>query len=471
MRGMDRRSIVRTAAGASAAILLLSWSWPAAGQQGPLTLGDALARADRGAYANRMAEGERRTQAGEGLRALQGILPTVRLEGGYGRTTDPIGAFGITLRQRSITQQDFDPALLNHPDATVNYTGAVVVEQPLVNADAWLGRRAATHATAARAAAARWTSVQTRVDVVGAYFGSVLAHAQVRTLEEAHEAARGHVRQAESMAEQGMVTRSDALLAQVKAGEIETQLIEARGAASLVKRQLAMLLGAPADTSFALPAELPAAKRVFALNESVIPTPAETMSEAVAPESRGDVQAALSAHAAARTDVRRARSVWLPRLNGMARYDWNSPDAPFGGQENWSIGVVASWTPFAGASQVAGVRAAAGREEVARAQAEAARAQAELDVASRSNAWTVALERLRIAGDAVAQSVEAHRIVTRKYEGGLATVVELLAASAAETEARLREAHARYEAVVRGAELLRSVGRDPALLADWAVDS
>jgi outer membrane protein TolC len=163
--------------------------------------------------------------------------------------------------------------------------------------------------------------------------------------------------------------------------------------------------------------------------------------------------------------------VWLPRVNGMARYDWNSPDAPFGGPENWSVGVVASWTPFAGAAQLSDLRATEGREQVARAQADAARAQAELEASAKENAWRVALERLRIADDAVAQSAEAHRIVTRKYEGGLAGVVELLGASASETEARLRQSHARWEAIVRAAERLQAAGRDPALLAGWALDT
>ena len=187
--------------------------------------------------------------------------------------------------------------------------------------------------------------------------------------------------------------------------------------------------------------------------------------------ARSDVLAARSGHAAAQADVRRARSAWLPRLNGMARYDWNSPDVPFGGRENWSIGVVASWTPFAGAAQLAELRATAGREDVARAQAEAAQAQADLEVAAQDNAWTVALERMRIAEEAVEQSAEAHRIVTRKYEGGLAAVVELLGASAAEMEARLRRSHARYGAIVQAAERLRARGLDPALLAGWASES
>ncbi len=456
-------------AGVVATALLIAG--PASAQERTLTLAEAMQRADEGAYANRMAAGEARAQAGEGMRALQGILPTLRAESGYQRTTDPIGAFGIKLRQRTITQQDFDPALLNDPDAITNWTGGLVVEQPLVNVDAWLGRRAANLATSAREAVASWTAADTRVDVVRAYYGAVLATEKVETLTAALEAAQAHVRQATSMVEQGVVTRSDALLAQVRAGEIETQLIEARGDAGLAKRQLATLLGSPDDTAFTLPAQLPENERVSALDALAAAAAATPARPAAVVAERADVRAAEAGHAAARADVKRARSLWLPRLNGMARYDWNSPDSPYQGDENWSVGVVASWTPFAGASQLAQLRATQGREQVARAQAEAARAQAELDVAQQENAWRVALERMRIAGDAVEQSVEAHRIVARKYEGGLAAVVELLGAQAAETEARLRYTHARYEAIVRAAERLQSLGLDPAVLAGWAVQS
>ncbi len=448
-----------------AAVLLMLLPGANAQAQGPLTLDEAMRRADDGAYLNRIASGEAREQAGQGNRALQGILPTLRVESGFQRTTDPIGAFGTKLRQRSIAQQDFDPALLNDPAAISNWTGGLVLEQPILNADAWLGRRAAQHATQAREAAAEWTSVTTRVDVVRAYYGAVLAAEQVAMLSAALEAARAHVRQAESMVEQGLVTRSDALLAQVRAGEVEAALIEASGDAGLAKRQLATLLGSPRDTSFALPVVLPSDARVLTLGATV----AHASSEAG--EERFDVQAAAAGHAAARADVKRAQSLWLPRVNGMARYDWNSPDRPYDGDENWSVGVVASWTPFAGASQLAQVQASRGREQVARAQAEAARAQAALDVAQRANAWDVSLERMRIASEAVTQSVEAHRIVARKYEGGLAAVVELLGAQAAETEAHLRHTHARYEAIVRAAELLQSLGLDPALLARWALES
>src|SRR5690606_13436923 len=164
-------------------------------------------------------------------------------------------------------------------------------------------------------------------------------------------------------------------------------------------------------------------------------------------------------------DMNRARSLYLPRLNAVARYDWNSPDRIYGGDENWTVGVMVSWTPFAGGGQLAETRAARGREVAARAGAEAAVAEARLQVEQAENDWEVALERLRIAEQAVAQSAEAHRIVTRKYEGGLASVLELLGAAATETESSLRFSNARYEAITAAAERLQALGLDPSELA------
>ena len=119
-----------------------------------LTLRQAFARADRGAYGNRIAAADAATHAGQALAPLAGILPNVRFEAGYVRTTDPIGTFGATLRQRSITQVDFAPDRLNHPGPVGNYQGGIVLEQPIFNADAWTGRRAATLAAGANRAAA-----------------------------------------------------------------------------------------------------------------------------------------------------------------------------------------------------------------------------------------------------------------------------------------------------------------------------
>jgi outer membrane protein TolC len=425
-----------------------------------LTLREAFRQADQAAYGNRIAAGSAAAQRAQAIAPLKGILPNVRFEAGYVRTTDPIGVFGSTLRQRTITQGDFDPQRLNYPAAVGNYQGGIVIEQPLFNADAWSGRRAAVRAAEASSASEEWMRTSTRVDVVRAFYGAVLAAERASTLQVAARAAHAHVAQAEAMVRQGLVTRSDALLASVRAGEIDAQLAEADGAALTARRQLAVVLGRdgtdlPAD--LAAPARLPSGARIRTVVSS------DTV--ALPPQPRADLRAASEGAAAARADALRARSAYLPRVNSFARYDWNSARTLYAGDRNWTAGVLASWSPFAAASELADIRAAAGRVNAAEAQADAARANARLEAEQTRTALVVALTRLTIAERATAQSAEAHRIVGKKYEGGLANVTELLDAQTTETQSALALSQARWGAIVAAAERRRALGQDPASLA------
>ncbi len=418
--------------------------------QAPLTLAEAFRRADSAAYANRMAAGGARAQGSQATAALQGILPTLRAEAGYAQTDNPLAAFGYTLQQRGVSAASFNPASLNYPSPVTNWSGGLVAEVPLINVDAWFGRAAASSAGAAAEAGAGWTRETTRVDVTRAYFGAIMAREQVRTLETATEAGRAHVRQAESMVTNGLVTRSDALLASVQLGQVDGQLIGARGNASIALQRLALLLGQPGDTAFTLPDSLPSAERIRTLVTNGAPDTT----------TRLDVTAARLGVEAAERDARRANAVYIPRLNGFGRYDWNSPNQPFGGPSSYTVGVMASWTPFAGASEIAGRQAASGRADAARAGAEAAEASARLERDATRTRLEVALAQLGIAEVSVAQGAEAHRIVARKYAGGLATVAELLGAAAVETQTRLGLSEARYQAIVADAAARQAAGAD-----------
>ena len=420
-----------------------------------LTLGEALVRADGQAYANRIAESGANAQAAQALGAYRGILPALRVEAGFVRTTDPIGVFGTTLRQRAITPADFDPARLNFPAAVNNRVAALVLEQPLLNADAWVGRHAGAAATAAARASAEWTRTDTRTDVIRAYFGATLAHEKRETLESAERAAKAHVARAKALADTGLVTRSDALLAEVRAGEVSALRLAAAGDAAHAARSLALLLGDP-QASFELPTALPSAEAIRALVAlDTLPQPMD---------ARADVLAAGFAMEASRTDAWRAKATYLPRLNGFARYDWNDPTGLFANDKSWTVGVMATWSPFSGASEISDLRTANARSKSAEAQHDAAVGQAELERARTLSELQVALAQLDIAEAAVAQSVEAHRIVALKYDGGLATISDLLEASAMETRSRLGASAARYQLIVSAAERRQALGDDPAFL-------
>lgn len=430
---------------------------PTAGAQ--LTLAGAMHQADQAAYGNRVARGAAQTERALSIAPLQGILPSLRIEGGFARTTDPIGVFGGKLRQGIITQADFDPARLNHPPPFNNYQSGIVLEQPLANADAWAGRTAANHNANASKATATWTMLSTRVDVVRAYYGAVLASDRVVTLTAASRSAHAHLKQAEAMVRQGLVTKSDALLAAVRAGEMDAELAEAEGGVETAHRQLAIMLGRPQVdlvSGVQVPGTLPSADRIRTVA-------AQDSSASAGP--RADIRAVMERSAAAGADASRARATYLPRVNSFVRYDWNAPGGLYSGERNWTVGVMATFNPFGSAAEISDMRATAARATVARAQAEGAEAQAQLDVAQTRIALAVALIRLGIAEQSVKQSAEAHRIVARKYAGGLASITELLDAQATEIQSSLGFSAARYDVIVAAAERQRAIGGDPATLA------
>lgn len=437
---------------------------PTAGDT-PLSLADALREADTRAFANRIATATRESDDARARLPLKGILPSLRVESGVVRTTDPIGAFGTTLRQRLVTPAAFDPARLNDPAAVTNVQGGLVVDVPLINLDAWAGRSAALAAAQASRAAGDWTAVSTRANVVRAYYGAVLASEKVHMLEQAQLAAAAAARDVQSMVAQGLVTKADALQANVRHDDIAAQLISVRDDALSARQQLALVLGRRDASLPTLPTVLPDDAPIRAIAERDTMSNSATSLDAAHLNQRADVRAAHAGLTAAAADRARASAALLPRVNSFARYDWNTPTTLFGGRKNWTVGVMASWSLFGGGSELADMAGAAARERGARAGEEAARAQTAQEADAARRAISVALQRLDLAAHAAEQSREAQRLVEKRYVGGLATIAELLSAESSATGAALMRSAARYALIDVLVAYRRAIGADPAELA------
>ncbi|MCC7054385.1 MAG: TolC family protein [Gemmatimonadaceae bacterium] len=424
----------------------------------PLSLADALREADGHAFGNRLAAAATDQRRAGARLPLKGILPSARVESGLVRTTDPIGAFGATLRQRSISAANFDPARLNAPAPVSTVQGALVVEMPFFNADAWLGRRAARAAVSATESGGAWTASTIRADVVRAWFGALLADEKVRTLDAAQQAAHAATQQVESMVRQGVVTKADALQASVHELDLTAQRLAAADAAVTARAALGMLLGRSTQAAPAITGALPSdsALRAFAARDT---------GPAAGATQRTDVRAALDGVQAASVDLQRAQSAFLPRLNGFARSDWFTPSTPFGGKASWTLGVMASWSLPSMGGELAEVQAARARSRSASAGRDAALAQARLESDATQRALTVALLRLDLAAQAGVQAREAQRLVARRYAGGLATVAELLGATAGATQSTLAHAAARFAVIDAIAARRLAIGADPGALA------
>ena len=470
MRIYQRSATLPTLSSATGLLLLLAGLRPLAAQTtsaqpaavATLMLADALREADRNAFANRIANATIESARARARLTLKGLLPSARVETGVVRTTDPVAVFGTTLRQRLVTPEAFAPSRLNDPAAETNVQSGLVVEVPLFNADAIAGLRAARAGAVASSAAGEWTAITTRANVVRAYFGAVLASERTTALEQARDAANAAVRQVQAMVQQGLVTKADALQAEVRAADVTSQLIASQNDVRNAKQQLALLLGRTDDAELHLPYVLPNDAAVRALAER--DTLATLSTDQSGTTVRADVQAAHAGAEAANADRVRAARTLLPRVNSFARYDWNAPSAPFGGRKNWTVGLLASWSLFSG-SEIADVAGATARAAGARAGEEAALAQGRVEANAARRSVAVALQRMDLAQRAAEQSREAERLVEKRYAGGLATIAELLGAESSATVAALGQAAARFALIDAVAMHRRAIGADPAELS------
>ncbi len=433
--------------------LLIALGSAAATRAMDLDLGTALRIADENAFANRMAQERETAASGQNLAAWAGFVPAARLEVGASITDDPLGAFATRLGQRMVSMSSFDPRLLNDPEPVAGFSTSLVADIPMVNVDAWHGKLAAKRNLEAVGRARELELNRTRAQVVESWFAVGLARAASETWETALAVARSYESQAVSGRRNETATRSDVLRSRVEVASIGASLAKARSDAKLAEKRLALLLGG---------GPLPGAVPGIQLSDSVL------MAGVRADAGRGisleSEVAGLQADAA-RADWCRRRDAFLPRLNGMARMDWKERASMFRKDPSWSVGVVASWNIPGGPQALGSEREARGRWREAETGLEALRAQQAMEREVQRARLADALERLDIEHGSLAQAVESHRIVGRRYEEGLATIAERIEAGSLETRIRLEMVSLRQEIVSAMSRLAILEGRDPSALA------
>jgi len=417
-----------------------------------LDLTTALQIADEKAFGNQMASARSQAASGQNISAWAGFLPTVRVEAGAMLTDDPLNSFGTRLQQRRVSMASFDPATLNDPDAIASLSTSFIAEVPILNLDAWHGKLAAERNLKASERAVDLERNRIRAQVVEAWFGVGLARAAVGTWESALAVARSYENQAMSGQRNETATRSDVLRSRVEVASIGASLSKARTDATLAEKRLALLLGGGP-----LPGSVPAIE----LTDSVL----KANSHLAKPNETTLEQEVVGLQAdAARAAWCRAQDAFLPRVNGMARVDWHEHASMFQKDPSWTVGVVASWNILGGAQAMGSEREAHGRWREAETGREALRSQQAMERDAEHARLADALERLDIEHGSLEQAAESHRIVSLRYDEGLATITERIEAGALETKIRLEMVGMRQEIVSSLAKLSLLEGRDPSAL-------
>ena len=400
-------------------------------------------------------------QAEAALSQAQGQrLPKLNASITATRSNDALNAFGLKLSQRNVTFNDFGlseytgigtvaPTAVNEPNPVNNYNPRLELQIPLYNGGMIAGyvdqARAYVKAAQAGDQAARQRVI---FQVIQAYQGAHTAHAYVNVAQQAHAAAEAYVKTTQNLLNEGVVVRSDLLFAQVNLANVQVNLEEARRGEAAAIDQLHLLLVLSLDEKLEIGPDFTPA----ALGGKV----AELQDEAVA--ANPGILALRNQLDAAGAGVKVASADYYPHLNAVIRKDWNAP-AFQQFASSYTVAGVLSWQIF----DMGVTRGAVGRAEASRAELQARLKQAEEGVRFQViDAWRGSAEaesRVNARTAAVAQAEEAQRLVAKRYENGVTTMVEVLAAQAQLDQARAEQVAAHYQLTMQRSALRLAVGK------------
>ncbi len=403
-------------------------------------------------------------QAEAALRQAEGNrMPRVNLSLTATRSNDALNAFGMKLGQRNATFGDFGagefnplnpnvlsvaPHDLNHPDAVNNFNSRIELLVPVYN-----GGMVKSYVDTAKAyvrAAQSGDQVarqQVAKHVLMAYQGVHTARAYIKLADEARAAAEEYVRISEKLHKQGMVVKSDILSAKANLEDVKVKGVEARNAEAAALNQLALLMGKSLDEP--LDVGEPVSPKLLA--GSATDLRAQALNE------HAGLRALRSQVEGAGAQVGAARAGKKPQFNVMLRQDWNDKNLGLDAS-SYTVAGVLSWAAFDGGT----TNAAIDRAEAQRSELAAKLRQAEDGIGYQvTDAQRKALEAeekivAREAG--LEQAREAQRLIKKRYENGLGTLIEVLGAQAQLDKARADLVAAQYELAVNRAELKRAVG-------------
>ena len=401
-------------------------------------------------------------QAEASVRQAQGNkMPRVNLSLTATRSNDALNAFGMMLGQRGATFNDFGaaeftgpgalgvtPHNLNHPDAVNNFNTRIELLVPVYN-----GGMVQSYVDTAKAyvrAAQSGDEVarqQLAKHVLMAYQGVHTARAYIKLAAEARVAAEEYVRISDKLHKQGMAVKSDVLSAKVNLEDVKVKGVEAKNAEAAALNQLALLMGKSLDEPLDVGAPV--------TPEMLAGSPADLRAQAL--NEHAGLRALRNQVEGAGAQVGAARAGKKPQFNVMLRQDWNDENLGLDAS-SYTVAGVLSWSAFDGGINNANIdRAAAQRAELV-AKLRQAEEGIGYQVTDARRKALEAEEKIVAREAGVEQALEAQRLVKKRYENSMATLIELLGAQAQLDKANAELVAARYELAVNRAELKRSVG-------------
>jgi outer membrane protein len=407
-------------------------------QPSPLTLPQAVNIALEKNPERKAALADTKAASADVEEARSFLLPHITFSETATDGNDPVYVFGSKLRQQRFTTGDFALNVLNTPTPFGNFTTRFGGTWNLF--DSFASWHAVDRAGRVKDAAGHQlerTDQEIVFHVVDSYYAVLLAKKQLDVADQAMKTAQAILDRSKNRFESGVVVESDYLSAQVRLATRKQDLIRAQNNLALARAQLSATMGVLAQAEF---------DPTDTLAERSLPATSLEEAEKQAITMRPDLKRVSSEEAAQRQSVSIAKSAFGPRVNAFA--DWQADNPTFvagGGGNNWLAGVEVQFDLFQGGAKRAQLAHERALEEKVSAAKEMATDAIRLEVRRAYYDLDAARQQVDVARATIAEAQESLRINQDRYDSGLSTITDLLAAE----EAGRRSQADYWEAVYR----------------------
>lgn len=397
-------------------LVLLVWFGQARGQEVTLiTMDQVVTKAAENNTSLKISEQTYQEALADYRQTNAIFLPNITASHTAIATTNPLMAFGSKLNQGIVTQNDFDPLLLNNPSQIENYATKFEILQPLINVDGIYERKAAKTRMQAVEFQKQRTQEYLAFEVEKAYMQLQLAYRGVSVLEKALEAAEANLKLANDSYTQGYLQKADVLSVEVRVNEVKNQLQTAHSNVANASNYLSFLMN---DTTYTLYQPVDSLR---------ISGPGLETSRIVS-EERADVKAMELASASYKSLSQADKMAFLPRLNAFGSYELFDDEIFQSSADGYTFGAQLSWNVFEGSKRFGKAQKSKATYEKSRLEYEQYKSQSQLELNQANRVLTDAKNRLDLTALALTQSKESLRIRTNRYKEGLEKTTDLLLA-------------------------------------------
>ena len=327
-------------------------------------------------------------------------------------TTNPLMAFGSKLNQGILTQNDFNPALLNDPSQVQSFATKFEILQPIINVDGMYQRKAAKSKMDAMALKTERTTDYLAFEVEKAYMQLQLAYKGLDVLEQALKAADDNQKLADNSFKQGYLQRADVLNVEVRVTEVQNQLQMAKSNVQNASNYLSFLMN---DENYVIytPTDI--------LSLSTI-----AMEEKSISENRSDIKAMQLSTNAYEAMNKADKMAFLPRLNAFGSYELYDDKMFQTSANGYLVGAQLSWDLFQGSKRFGKVQKSKAEFEKSKLEYKQYVSQSNLELNKAKRTLSDAENKLRLTALALEQSEESLRIRTNRFKEGLEKTSDLL---------------------------------------------